>query len=78
MRLECKWSVITYLDTFVTAESIQLVQKFQHGMLDSTVTTLLGIETFRTNSVQLVNKDDGRGLLFGKFKGIVMQGSSKC
>ena len=60
----------THLDTLVAAETVQLVQEFQHCPLHLTVTTLLGVKSFGTNSIQLINEDNSWRLLFGELEGI--------
>ena len=47
-----------YLDPFIAAETIQLVEKLEHRPLHLAVTALLGIKPLRTDGVQLVNEDN--------------------
>lgn len=55
----------SYLDSIIGTETIKLIQQLQHGSLYFTVTTLVRIETFGSNRIQLINKDDGWCLLSG-------------
>mmetsp|Transcript_62077 Transcript_62077/g.173336 ORF Transcript_62077/g.173336 Transcript_62077/m.173336 type:complete len:390 (+) Transcript_62077:291-1460(+) len=64
------------LDHFVTGETIQLTEKFQHGTLDFTIAALISTESFCTNGIDLINKEDcarRHALLYlglGKLKGV--------
>lgn len=74
--------MLTYLDIGVLVESIHLVQELQEDTLYLTIswegrgvgvwfhspllTSSLGVKSLSGNSVNLVNEDDGRGILPGK------------
>ena len=51
------------LDVATIIETIQLVEKLQHGSLDFTFTSRRGLVTLGTDSINLVDKDDARGVL---------------
>ena len=51
------------LDVATIIETIQLVEKLQHGSLDFTFTSGRGLVTLGTDSIDLVDKDDARGVL---------------
>ena len=46
------------LDVTTIIETVQLVEKLQHGSLDFSLTTRCRIVTLRTNGIDFVNKDN--------------------
>ena len=49
-----------HLDIASLVEAIHLVEEFQQDTLNLSVSTCLGIETFRGDGIDLINEDDGR------------------
>lgn len=60
----------THLDSTITRETIQLVQQLQHCPLHFPITTLIAVKPLCSDSIQLVDEDDSRRLLFGKFESV--------
>lgn len=63
-----EWS--TYFDSFITAETIELIEKLQHCSLHFTITTLIRIESLGTNRIQFINEDDCWSLLLRQLESI--------
>ena len=49
-----------HLDIARLVEAVHLVKEFQQDTLNLSVSTCLGIETFRGDGIDLINEDDGR------------------
>lgn len=62
-----------YLNSLIATESIKLVEQLQHRPLHLPVTTLLGIESFCANCIQLVDEYDSGGFLLGQLEGVSHQ-----
>lgn len=60
----------THLDSTIARETIQLVQQLQHCPLHFPITTLIAVKPLCSDSIQLVDEDDSRRLLFGKFESV--------
>lgn len=57
---------LNYFDSLITAKPIQLVEELQHSPLNLSVTALLRIKALGANSIQFVDENDRRRLLFRK------------
>src|SRR4051812_24584736 len=53
------------LDISTIIETIQLIEEFQHSSLDFSLSTRCRLVTFRTNSIDFINEDNGWGILSG-------------
>mmetsp|Transcript_19299 Transcript_19299/g.35701 ORF Transcript_19299/g.35701 Transcript_19299/m.35701 type:complete len:202 (-) Transcript_19299:549-1154(-) len=69
-RVECFDTVCSHDYLYVSSviESIQLVQQFKHRSLDLLRSARIRVVTLHTDSIDFINKDNGRRVVFSDFK----------
>jgi hypothetical protein len=69
-RQSCMGGGSAYLDPLVASEPIELIQQFQHGPLNLSISRLVRVESLRSDGVELVDEDDGRCLFLGELESV--------
>mmetsp|Transcript_6940 Transcript_6940/g.14375 ORF Transcript_6940/g.14375 Transcript_6940/m.14375 type:complete len:206 (+) Transcript_6940:4108-4725(+) len=54
------------LDSVIRGESVKLIEQFEHGSLNFTITTLVGSKSLGPNGIQFINENDSRGFFSGE------------